>query len=168
MVVSRWRLPRKSLETKTPKKNPWTSKSQKWTSYPTDTRQNLRLKIHEEPKKKTQIPKAKVRSMMQIPEYALHCLLMRSHWRWAHRHAKNWMSGLVAVKYRSDPIMLRYSFWSTCSHSLSALRAIVILIGVTMALESSILNFLIMSLVYFGWCMNVPCLDFLIRRPRKN
>jgi hypothetical protein len=35
------------------KKIPKTGKSQKWTSYPTDTRQNLRLKNHEAPKKKT-------------------------------------------------------------------------------------------------------------------
>jgi hypothetical protein len=40
-------------KTKTPKKNPRTGKSQKWTSYPTDTRQNPHMKIHEEPNKKT-------------------------------------------------------------------------------------------------------------------
>jgi hypothetical protein len=33
-------------KTKTPKKIPRTGKSQKWTSYPTDTRQNPRLKNH--------------------------------------------------------------------------------------------------------------------------
>jgi hypothetical protein len=78
------------------------------------------------------------------------------------------MSGLVAVKYRSDLIMLRYSFWSTCSPSLSASRVVVVLIGVAMALESSILNILTMSLVYLAWCTNVPSLDCLIWRPRKN
>jgi hypothetical protein len=40
-------------KTKIPKKIPKTGKSQKWTSYPTDTRQNPRLENHEEPKKKT-------------------------------------------------------------------------------------------------------------------
>jgi hypothetical protein len=40
-------------KTKTPKKIPRTGKSQKWTSYPSETRQNQRLKNHEEPKKKT-------------------------------------------------------------------------------------------------------------------
>jgi hypothetical protein len=78
------------------------------------------------------------------------------------------MSGLVAIKYRSDPIMLRYSFWSTCLPSSSALRAVVVLIGVAMALESSILNFLTMSLVYLTWCMNVPSFDCLFWRPRKK
>jgi hypothetical protein len=33
-------------KTKTPKKIPKTGKSRRWTSYPTDTRQNPRLKNH--------------------------------------------------------------------------------------------------------------------------
>jgi hypothetical protein len=37
-----------------------------------------------------------------------------------------------------------------------------------MALESSILNFLRMSLVYLAWCTNVPSFDCLIYSPRKN
>jgi hypothetical protein len=78
------------------------------------------------------------------------------------------MSSLGAVKYRSVPIMLRYSFWSTCSPSSSASGAIVELIGVAMALESSILNLHTKSLVYFTWCTNVPSFDCLIWRPRKN
>jgi hypothetical protein len=61
------------------------------------------------------------------------------------------MSDLITVKCRSDQIMLRYSFWSTCSPSSSASRAVVVLIGVAIALESSILNFLTMSLVYLAW-----------------
>jgi hypothetical protein len=40
-------------KTTTPKKIPRAGKSQKWTSYPTDNRQNPRLKNHEAPKKKT-------------------------------------------------------------------------------------------------------------------
>jgi hypothetical protein len=78
------------------------------------------------------------------------------------------MSGLVAVKKRSDPIMLLYSFWSTCSPSSSISRAVVVLIGVVIALESSILNFRTMSLVYLAWCTNVPSFDCLICSPRKN
>jgi hypothetical protein len=43
------------------------------------------------------------------------------------------MSGLVAIKLRSDPIILRYSFWYTCSPSSSASIAVVVLIGVVVA-----------------------------------
>jgi hypothetical protein len=43
--------------------------------------------------------------------------------------------------------MLQYSLWSTCSPSSSASRAVVVLICVVIALESSILNFRTMSLV---------------------
>jgi hypothetical protein len=39
-------------KTMTPKKIPRTGMSQKWTSYPTDTQINLRLKNNEAPKKK--------------------------------------------------------------------------------------------------------------------
>jgi hypothetical protein len=46
-------------KTKTPKKNPKTGKSQKWTSYPTETRQNPRLKNHEVPKKRTRSTKGR-------------------------------------------------------------------------------------------------------------
>jgi hypothetical protein len=41
--------------------------------------------------------------------------------------------------------MLRYSFWSTCSPSSSASRAVVVLISVTIALESSILNLVVLQ-----------------------
>jgi hypothetical protein len=43
------------------KEDPKNSKSQKWTSYPTDTRRNPRLKNHGEPKKKTQSTKGQSR-----------------------------------------------------------------------------------------------------------
>jgi hypothetical protein len=99
---------------------------------------------------------------------ACRCEFLGDAWKWVHRHNENWMSSLVAVKYRSDPIMLRYSFWSTCSPSSSASRVVVVLIGIVMALESSILNFLTMFLVYFAWCTHVPSVDCLICRPNKN
>jgi hypothetical protein len=50
-------------KTKTPKKIPRTGKSQKWTSYPTDTRQNPCLKNHEVPKKKTWSTKGRGREL---------------------------------------------------------------------------------------------------------
>jgi hypothetical protein len=60
------------------------------------------------------------------------------------------MSSLVAVKYKRELIMLRYSFWSTGSPSSSALGAVVVIIGVDRGFESSILNFLRMSIVYLA------------------
>jgi hypothetical protein len=58
------------------------------------------------------------------------------------------MSDLVAVKYKREPIMLWYSFWSKGSLSSSASSTIVIVIGVDKGFELSILNFLRMSFVY--------------------
>jgi hypothetical protein len=46
------------------------------------------------------------------------------------------MSGLIAVKYKREPIMLQYFFWSTGSPSSSASSAVVVLIGVDMGFES--------------------------------
>jgi hypothetical protein len=60
------------------------------------------------------------------------------------------MSGLVAVKYKREPIMLRYSFWSRGSLSSSTSSAVVVLISVDKGFESSILNFLRMSFVYLA------------------
>jgi hypothetical protein len=52
------------------------------------------------------------------------------------------MSGLVVVRYSNDPIMLRYSFWSIASPSLSSSRAVVVDMGVERGLASPISNFL--------------------------
>jgi hypothetical protein len=60
------------------------------------------------------------------------------------------MSGLVAVKYKREPIMLRHSFWSTGSTSSSASSTVVVLIRVDRGFESSILNFLRISFVYLA------------------
>jgi hypothetical protein len=60
------------------------------------------------------------------------------------------MSGLVTVKYKREPIMLQYSFWSTGSSSSSGSSAVVTLIGIERGFESSILNFLRMSFVYLA------------------
>jgi hypothetical protein len=60
------------------------------------------------------------------------------------------MSGLVAVKYKREPIMLWYSFWSTGSPSSFVSSIVVILIGVDRGFKSSILNFLRMSFVYLA------------------
>jgi hypothetical protein len=39
------------------------------------------------------------------------------------------MSGLVAVEYKREPIILRYAFWSTGSPSSSMSSVAVVLIG---------------------------------------
>jgi hypothetical protein len=75
--------------------------SQKWTSYPTDTQQNPRLKTMKRQRRRRGVPQAEVGSVTEVPEYALDRLLMRSPWRrlkQAHRHTENWMFDLVAVK----------------------------------------------------------------------
>jgi hypothetical protein len=60
------------------------------------------------------------------------------------------MSGLVDVKYKREPIMLLYSFWSTGSPSSSTSSTVVVLIGVDRGFESSDLNFVRMSFMYLG------------------
>src|SRR6185437_1890858 len=77
-------------------------------------------------------------------------------WYRAQRPTPNWMSGLVAVRYRSEPIMLLYSFWSTASPSVSSFSAVEVLMGVGMGLRSPKSNFLSMSLVYLAWWTKVP------------
>jgi hypothetical protein len=72
------------------------------------------------------------------------------------------MFGLIVVKYKREPIMLWYSFWSTGSSSSSVSSAVVVLIGVVRGLESSILNFLTMSFVYLTRCTKVPSFACLI------
>jgi hypothetical protein len=60
------------------------------------------------------------------------------------------MSGLATIKYKREPIMLWYFFWSMGSPSSSASSTVVIPIGVNRGFESSILNFLRMSFVYLA------------------
>jgi hypothetical protein len=60
------------------------------------------------------------------------------------------MSGLVPVKYKREPIMLRYSFWSTGSTSSSESNVVVVVIRVDRVFESSILNFLRTAFVYLS------------------
>jgi hypothetical protein len=108
------------------------------------------------------------RRYLKIRLTAYRCEVLGDAWKRAHRHTKNWKSGLVAVKYKREPIMLRYSFWSTGSPSSSASSAVVVLIGVGRGFESSILNFLRMFFVYLAWCIKVPSFACLIWSPRMN
>jgi hypothetical protein len=58
------------------------------------------------------------------------------------------MSGIVAVRYRREPIMLLYSLYSTTSPSSSGASDIAVLIGVDTGLSYAMLNFFIRSFVY--------------------
>src|SRR5579883_2816281 len=78
------------------------------------------------------------------------------------------MSGLIAVRYSSDPIMLRYTFWSTASPSSSASKAVIVAMGVDKGLASPMSNFFRTSFVYLPWCTKVPSLVCLIWSPMKN
>jgi hypothetical protein len=70
-------------KTKTPKKIPRIGKSQKWTSYPTDTRQNPRLKNHE-------VPKSEVwHKYLNMRLTACRCEVLGDAWKRAHRHTEN-------------------------------------------------------------------------------
>src|SRR6185437_651567 len=71
-------------------------------------------------------------------------------WYRAQRPTPNRMSGRVAVRYRREPIMLLYSFWSTASPSKSSSGAVDVLIGVGRGDKSLMSNFRSKSLVYFA------------------
>jgi hypothetical protein len=47
---------------------------------------------------------------LKIRFTACQCEVLGDAWKQADRHTENWMSSLVVIKYRSDPIMIRYSF----------------------------------------------------------
>jgi hypothetical protein len=63
----------------------------------------------------------------------------------------------VAVRNISDPIMLRYFFWSTSSPSASSSSMVFVLIGVGCGEASAISNFRSKSLVYLLWWTKEPC-----------
>jgi hypothetical protein len=60
------------------------------------------------------------------------------------------MSVLVTIKYKREPIMLQYSFWSTGSPSSCASSVVVVLIVVDRGFEPSIFNIFRMSFVYLA------------------
>jgi hypothetical protein len=88
------------------------------------------------------VPKTELRSVSKIRLTVCRCEVLGDAWKRAHRHIKNWMSGLVAIKCKRGSIMLWYSFWSTGSLSSSASSVVVVLIGVDRGFKLSILNFL--------------------------
>jgi hypothetical protein len=60
------------------------------------------------------------------------------------------MSDPITMRYKREPMMLWYSLWFTTSPFLSESSKVVVLIGVDIGLNSSILIFFIMSFMYFA------------------
>jgi hypothetical protein len=50
------------------------------------------------------------RRYLKILLTACWCEVLGDAWKWAHKHTENWMSGLVVVMYKREPIVHRYSF----------------------------------------------------------
>jgi hypothetical protein len=46
------------------------------------------------------------RRYLEIYLTTYRCEVLGDDWKWAHKHTENWMSSLVTVKYKSEPIML--------------------------------------------------------------
>jgi hypothetical protein len=61
-------------------------------------------------------------------------------WKRAHMHMTNWMFGRVAVRYKREPIMLLYSFWSAASPFSSGSSDVAVLIGLDTDLSLAMLN----------------------------
>ena len=87
-------------------------------------------------------------------------------WNLAHKHTLYIMSGLVAVKYRKEPIMPLYIVESMDLPFSSLSSSMDELVGVFIVLVSSMLNLLRRSLIYFVWLMKVPFFSCL--SPRKK
>jgi hypothetical protein len=50
------------------------------------------------------------RKYLKILLIACQCDVLGDAWKRAHRHTLNCMSGLIAIRYRREPIMLQFSF----------------------------------------------------------
>ena len=76
------------------------------------------------------------------------------------------MSGLLAVRYNNKPIIPLYSLRSMYFLSLLLSRLHVLLIGVPTDL-GLVSNFLIISVMYLVWFINILFSSYLIPKPRK-
>jgi hypothetical protein len=56
----------------------------------------------------------------------------------------------VVVRYRREPILLMYSFWSMASPFSTRSSVVAVLIRVDMGLSSAMLNLFIKSFIYFA------------------
>ena len=65
-------------------------------------------------------------------------------------------SGQEAITYRRLPIINLYNLWSTSLDESSMLNLQPVTIGIRRGLQSSILNFLSISLMYLAWHINIP------------
>ena len=75
------------------------------------------------------------------------------------------MSDLLAVRYNSEPIILLYSLRSICFPP-SLLSSLHVILGVPIDL-GLVPNFLIISLIYLVWFINILFSFYLISKPRK-
>jgi hypothetical protein len=78
------------------------------------------------------------------------------------------MCGHVEVRYKREPIMLLYSFWSMGSLSSLASSAIMVDMGIKIGLASPMLNFFRTSFVYLPWCTKVSSWVCLIYSAREK
>ena len=89
-------------------------------------------------------------------------------WNLTHKHTLYMISGLLAIKYSKEPIMPLYIVESMNLPFSSLSSLMDELIGVFIVLDSSMLNLLGRSLIYFSWLMKVPSFSCLIWSPRKK
>jgi hypothetical protein len=81
-----------------------------WTRYPAKSASEIPRSEREEDAE-FQRPTSRVyRRYLKIRLTACRCEVLSDAWKRAHKHTENWMFYLVTVKYKREPIMLRYSF----------------------------------------------------------
>ena len=76
-------------------------------------------------------------------------------------------SGREVVTYRRIPIIDLYNLWSTSFDESSKINLQHVTIGVRTGLQSSILNFLSISLMYLVWYINIHLSCWDIWSPKK-
>jgi len=96
------------------------------------------------------------------------CVSLGFDWKWAHKPTLKTMSGLLAVRYRSGPIMPLKDFSSTDELLSSTANLVEGEMGVPMGLADSISNHLINFFTYFCWCIIVLFEVCLIYKPQKK
>jgi hypothetical protein len=86
----------------------------------------------------------------------------------AHRQIQNIISGLLTVKYKSDPIILQYLMMSIFLPFSSISSLIDVSMGLSTYLTCSIQNIFSRSLMYLLWLTKMSSLFCLTCNPRKK
>ena len=105
---------------------------------------------------------------LRIPFTTLKWDYLRQYWNLAHNHTLYIISGLLGVKYSKKSIIPLYIVGSIDLPFSSLSSLMDELIGVFIVLDSSMLNLLRRSLMYFASLMNVPSSNYLIWSPKKK